>query len=143
VTVKSEALVPLRFRGAPPTSKSCSCALSDASRTLPKSVDARIRVHRTGTRRRVVVLVAELPGGGYCPKRPGVSASMARRWWHRRGLLTLALCSDGTVAAWGQNGCGQLGDNTTANRRIPCVGKYGLPGSWGARWQDGGGHRPR
>ncbi|MBN8458912.1 MAG: choice-of-anchor D domain-containing protein [Verrucomicrobia bacterium] len=32
---------------------------------------------------------------------------------------SLALCSDGTVAAWGNNYRGQLGDNTTANRSVP------------------------
>jgi alpha-tubulin suppressor-like RCC1 family protein len=32
---------------------------------------------------------------------------------------SLALCSDGTVAAWGSNGSGQLGDNTTTNRLVP------------------------
>jgi len=32
---------------------------------------------------------------------------------------SLALCSDGTVAAWGDNGYGQLGDNTGSRRYIP------------------------
>jgi alpha-tubulin suppressor-like RCC1 family protein len=32
---------------------------------------------------------------------------------------SLALCSDGTVAGWGLNGYGQLGDNTTTNRLAP------------------------
>ena len=40
----------------------------------------------------------------------GISASLA----HSR-----ALCSDGTVAAWGLNQNGQLGDNTTTQRNIP------------------------
>ena len=31
----------------------------------------------------------------------------------------LALCSDGTLATWGQNSFGQLGDGTTVNRSIP------------------------
>ena len=31
----------------------------------------------------------------------------------------LALCADGTVAAWGYNGYGQLGDGTTTNRLVP------------------------
>jgi hypothetical protein len=34
--------------------------------------------------------------------------------WH-----SLALCSDGTIAAWGQNSSGQLGDNTTTARPVP------------------------
>ena len=34
--------------------------------------------------------------------------------WH-----SLALCSDGTVAAWGYNADGRLGDNTTTNRLVP------------------------
>jgi alpha-tubulin suppressor-like RCC1 family protein len=32
---------------------------------------------------------------------------------------SLALCSDGTVAAWGRNNYGQLGDNTIASRQVP------------------------
>jgi hypothetical protein len=32
---------------------------------------------------------------------------------------SLALCSDGTVAAWGGNVFGHLGDNTTSDRHIP------------------------
>ena len=35
------------------------------------------------------------------------------------GSHSLALCSDGTVAAWGLNASGQLGDNTTTNRPVP------------------------
>ena len=32
---------------------------------------------------------------------------------------SLALCSDGTVVAWGYNGHGELGDNTTTQRNVP------------------------
>ena len=32
---------------------------------------------------------------------------------------SLALCSDGSVAAWGSNADGELGDNTTSNRNVP------------------------
>lgn len=35
------------------------------------------------------------------------------------GEYSLALCSDGSVAAWGNNGYGQLGDNTTTERHLP------------------------
>jgi alpha-tubulin suppressor-like RCC1 family protein len=35
------------------------------------------------------------------------------------GSHSLALCSDGTVAAWGWNYFGQIGDNTTTNRLAP------------------------
>ena len=34
---------------------------------------------------------------------------------------SLALCSDGTLAAWGDNSSGQLGDNTTTNRLAPAA----------------------
>lgn len=34
---------------------------------------------------------------------------------------TLALCSDGTVAAWGYNAYGQLGNNSTTNSLVPAV----------------------
>ncbi len=53
--------------------------------------------------------------------QPGVSAlygetavAIAAGWDH-----SLALCSDGTVVAWGRNDHGQLGDNTTTNRLVP------------------------
>jgi alpha-tubulin suppressor-like RCC1 family protein len=32
---------------------------------------------------------------------------------------SLAMCSDGTVAAWGYNSYGELGDKTTSNRLVP------------------------
>jgi len=34
---------------------------------------------------------------------------------------SLALCSDGTVAAWGYNGDGELGDNSTTDSSIPVL----------------------
>jgi hypothetical protein len=35
------------------------------------------------------------------------------------GVHSIALCSDGTIASFGINNTGQLGDNTTINRNIP------------------------
>lgn len=35
------------------------------------------------------------------------------------GNHSLALCSDGTVAAWGSNGSGQLGNNSTTSSSVP------------------------
>ncbi|MFO1481807.1 MAG: choice-of-anchor D domain-containing protein [Verrucomicrobiaceae bacterium] len=35
--------------------------------------------------------------------------------------FSMALCSDGKVAAWGLNDVGQLGDNTTTNRQVPVL----------------------
>src|SRR5208337_1743565 len=49
--------------------------------------------------------------------------AIAAGWYH-----SLALCSDGTVAAWGQNELGQLGDNTTTQRLAP-VAVNTAPGS--------------
>jgi alpha-tubulin suppressor-like RCC1 family protein len=40
--------------------------------------------------------------------------ALASGWYH-----TLALCSDGTVAAWGLNNKGQLGDTTTTECHVP------------------------
>lgn len=34
---------------------------------------------------------------------------------------SFALCNDGTLASWGYNGNGQLGDNSTQSRRIPVL----------------------
>ena len=36
-------------------------------------------------------------------------------------LHSLALCSDGTVAAWGNNYAGQLGNNGTTNSKVPVL----------------------
>ncbi|MBB5031505.1 RCC1 domain-containing protein [Prosthecobacter vanneervenii] len=35
------------------------------------------------------------------------------------GLHSLALCSNGTLVAWGLNSSGQIGDNSTTNRLVP------------------------
>ena len=37
------------------------------------------------------------------------------------GFLSLALCSDGTVAAWGANDSGQLGNNSTIDSSVPVL----------------------
>jgi len=37
------------------------------------------------------------------------------------GSHNLALCSDGTLASWGANDSGQLGNNTTVNRSVPVL----------------------
>lgn len=43
------------------------------------------------------------------------------------GAHNLALCSDGTVAAWGKNGSGQLGNNSTTDSTVPvAVGQNGV-----------------
>jgi alpha-tubulin suppressor-like RCC1 family protein len=34
---------------------------------------------------------------------------------------TLALCADGSMAGWGHNNYGQLGDNSTTNRSVPVL----------------------
>jgi alpha-tubulin suppressor-like RCC1 family protein len=52
---------------------------------------------------------------------PGISAlngktvvAIAAGYYH-----SLAVCSDGTVAAWGRNNHGELGDNSTTSRQVP------------------------
>ncbi|HVM49877.1 MAG TPA: hypothetical protein VMU04_17745 [Candidatus Acidoferrum sp.] len=52
---------------------------------------------------------------------PGVSALYGKRVVAIAAGVgySLALCSDGTVAAWGRNEVGELGDNTTATRLVP------------------------
>jgi alpha-tubulin suppressor-like RCC1 family protein len=42
------------------------------------------------------------------------------------GRHSLALCSDGTVAAWGYNFDGELGDDSTTNRLVPVEVNTGL-----------------
>lgn len=42
------------------------------------------------------------------------------------GGHSLALCSDGTVAAWGLNANGQLGNNSTANSSVPVAVTGGI-----------------
>jgi len=42
--------------------------------------------------------------------------AIAAGYWH-----SLALCSDGTVAAWGYNNYGQLGNNTTMDSWVPVL----------------------
>jgi alpha-tubulin suppressor-like RCC1 family protein len=61
---------------------------------------------------------------------PGVSALYGKRVIAvaAGNAQSLALCSDGTVAAWGDNSSGQLGDNTTTNRLVP-VAVSAAPGS--------------
>ena len=51
----------------------------------------------------------------------GISALFGRKMVaiSTGGYHSLALCSDGTLAAWGSNDNGQLGDNTTTNRNAP------------------------
>lgn len=44
------------------------------------------------------------------------------------GTVAMALKGDGTVYSWGENGVGQLGDNTTTNRYAPVQVK-GVGGS--------------
>jgi len=50
---------------------------------------------------------------------------------------SLALCSDGTLAAWGVNDEGQVGDGTTIDRRVPTAQRFS---AFGNRWQKSGGH---
>jgi alpha-tubulin suppressor-like RCC1 family protein len=51
----------------------------------------------------------------------GVLAGRVVKAVSASGSHTLALCADGTVAAWGLNSYGQLGDGTTTDRKLPVV----------------------
>ena len=55
---------------------------------------------------------------------------------------SLALCSDGTLAAWGYNASGQLGNNSTTNSSVPvAVNTAGvLAGKTVVAMSAGGGH---
>ena len=63
---------------------------------------------------RSLVPVAVNTGAGLSALYGKTVVSIAAGYEH-----SLALCSEGTVAAWGYNNAGQLGDNTTANRFVP------------------------
>ncbi|MBS0658888.1 MAG: choice-of-anchor D domain-containing protein [Verrucomicrobia bacterium] len=54
-------------------------------------------------------------------------AAMAAGAFH-----SLALCTDGTLAAWGRNDSGQLGDGTTTQRNAPVAVTAPLAGRWTA-----------
>ena len=64
----------------------------------------------TTTDRHVAVEVVGARGSGHLT---GITAIAAQE------LDSLALRSDGTVWAWGYNGDGELGDNTTTDRHVP------------------------
>lgn len=43
------------------------------------------------------------------------------------GIHSMALCSDGTLAVWGENNYGQLGDDTTLSRPLPvAINSFGV-----------------
>jgi len=64
------------------------------------------------TNRHVPVAVNVADGTSVLAGKAVVSIAMG-------GYHSLALCSDGTVVAWGYNAYGQLGDNSTTNRHVP------------------------
>ena len=45
----------------------------------------------------------------------GKTVSSVAAGWN----FTLALCSDGSLVAWGDNASGQIGDNTSVSRNAP------------------------
>jgi alpha-tubulin suppressor-like RCC1 family protein len=57
---------------------------------------------------RLVPVMVNAPGGGTLQGRSIVAFTSSQ-----------ALCSDGTLAAWGNNASGQVGDNTTVDRLTP------------------------
>ena len=74
-----------------------NCQLGDttwSNRTLPVAVNAAGASALAGTGKAVVAVAA---GNDFC----------------------LAACADGSVAAWGANSCGQLGNNSTNDSALP------------------------
>lgn len=51
--------------------------------------------------------------------RSGILSGKAITGIHSGGLHHFAWCSDGTLAAWGFNAYGQLGDGSTTDRFVP------------------------
>ena len=71
-----------------------------------------------GTTANSLVPVAVDRTGALAGKR---IASLAAGQYH-----TLALCTDGTLVAWGYNNRGQLGNNSTVSSKVPvAIGSFG------------------
>ena len=64
------------------------------------------------------IVAAAGPAAAAAPAGPGTlpdrSVVLAAGWGH-----TCALLATGSVKCWGENGAGQLGDNTTTHRSAP------------------------
>ena len=54
-------------------------------------------------------------------EQTGVLAGKTVVALHAGGTFTLARCSDGTLAAWGENTYGQLGNNTNLHSHVPVL----------------------
>jgi alpha-tubulin suppressor-like RCC1 family protein len=92
----------------------------------------------TTTQRKVPVAVNVAPGVSALFGKTVVAVAVGR-------AHSLALCSDGTVAAWGINTAGEVGDNTTSQRNVPVAvnaapGVSALYGKRAVRIYAGGEH---